>query len=136
MSAIMFSHEFASVSVCQSVCQSAVCGRIICFAAVPMGNWHNWLSRWARRWNIKVNPIQLPEQMPLPVLSKVCIAIKFYILPSAPTQAAVALNSIRENRFGSSAFSMYCAVLLNVSVQVLRKDYKSCVRSALVSQFS
>ena len=106
------------------------------YTAIPMGNWHNWLSRWARRWNIKVNPIQLPEQMPLPVLSKVCIAIKFYILPSAPTQAAVALNSIRENRFGSSAFSMYCAVLLNVSVQVLRKDYKSCVRSALVSQFS
>ena len=28
-----------------------------------MGNWQEWLSKWARLWNIKVNPTQLSNQM-------------------------------------------------------------------------
>ena len=37
-----------------------------------MGNWHNWLSSWAKWWNIidqrQPNPTQLSEEMDHPAL--------------------------------------------------------------------
>ena len=69
-----------------------------------MGNWQNWLSIWARWWNIS-NQSQLNRGSPgAPCI--VCYVLTFIISFDAPSLSAIASNVVSVARFFAAFYGI------------------------------